>query len=176
MAAVILWMQYYHSSHKIGGKPVPRQNTLGRCASKAQHIWAVRNTQPAFRVDKQNLTAVSIQDDHDAPKHQTFWADARVKRSSQYTMSWAGKSLSNNKLLFVKQYAHMLLMPFWCIWHLISSYRRFRYRITRPQQYYIRLLKVVIITSLELYSMAWVQYRNSPQALSRIAAGKPSSK
>ena len=47
----------------------------------------------------QNLTAVSIQDDNDARKHQTFWADARVKRSSIHDELSSKKSIKQQTAL-----------------------------------------------------------------------------
>ena len=54
------------------------QTALHKAAS-AEHV--VMPVASGYLTCDQNLTAVSIQDDHDARKHQTFWTDARVKRS-----------------------------------------------------------------------------------------------
>ena len=73
-----------HHVELISAQDCEGQTALHKAAS-AEHV--VMPVASGYLTCDQNLTAVSIQDDHDAPKHQTFWADARVKRSSQYTMS-----------------------------------------------------------------------------------------
>ena len=72
------------------------QTALHKAAS-AEHV--VMPVASGYLTCDQNLTAVSIQDDHDGRNHQTFWADARVKRSSIHDELSSKKSIKQQTAL-----------------------------------------------------------------------------